>query len=214
MKINESKVLIFNKSKKYAFPPEFSFQDGQILEVIEQTRILGIQLSTDLRWHNNSKAMYDKALSRMWLLRRMKSLKLEPEIILEYYIKEIRSIVEQGVPIWNSGITKGQVNDIEKVQKIALKIILSNEYKTYSLACEKFKLETLSSRRTTISTNYAIKLYKSQRSAEFFTPAYTKVNSRHHSKLVIENKLDSLIRISQKSSKGRLPYSYFNVTCG
>ena len=39
MKINEnkSKVMLFNKSKKYDFPPEFSFKDGEILECLEET---------------------------------------------------------------------------------------------------------------------------------------------------------------------------------
>ena len=52
-------------------------------------------------------------------------LKLEPIIILDYYVKEIRVLGEQGVPIWNSGLTKGQVKDLEKIQKVALTIILA-----------------------------------------------------------------------------------------
>ena len=35
---------------------------------------------------------------------------------------------EHGVAIWNSGMTKGQVADLEKIQKIALKIILEDNY--------------------------------------------------------------------------------------
>ena len=68
----------------------------------------------------------------MWLLRRMKVLKLEPTIIIDYYIKEIRSLAEQGVPVWNSGLTKGQINDLEKIQKVALKVILHDDYKSYA----------------------------------------------------------------------------------
>ena len=36
----------------------------------------------------------------MWLLRRLKIVKLDPHIILEYYLKEVRPLLEQGVPIW------------------------------------------------------------------------------------------------------------------
>ena len=59
MKINssKSKIMIFNKSRNYDFPPEYSFKDGQNLEVLEDTKLLGIQLSTDLRWSSNTQTV-------------------------------------------------------------------------------------------------------------------------------------------------------------
>ena len=83
----------------------------------------------------------------MWLLRRMKILKLDAEIIVDYYLKEIRVLAEQGVAIWNSGLTKGQIKDLEKIQKVAFKIILSDSYISYELACDTFDSPTLSQRR-------------------------------------------------------------------
>ena len=43
MKINESKsnVLIFNKSRKFDFPPEVFFINGQILDVVDKTSLAG-----------------------------------------------------------------------------------------------------------------------------------------------------------------------------
>ena len=109
MKINEhkSKIILFNRSKKYDFPPEFSFKNGEQLEVLETTKLLGIFLSSDLRWEANTNYIYQKAMRKMWLLRRMKKLQLEPKIICDYYIKEIRALAEQGVALWHSGLTKG-----------------------------------------------------------------------------------------------------------
>ena len=117
MKINTTKsnIMIFNKAKNHDFQPEYAFSDGQTLEVLEETRLLGIQLRTDLRWTSNTKAVYKKAMSKMWLLRRMKLLDLEPQIILEYFLKEIRVIAEQWVPIWNSGLTIQQTTDLERI---------------------------------------------------------------------------------------------------
>ena len=67
-------------------------------------------------------------MSKMWLLRRLKRLNLDVDLILDFYLKEIRPLAEHGVAIWNSGLTKGQVADLEKIQKIALKIILEDNY--------------------------------------------------------------------------------------
>ena len=37
MKINSNKssIIVFNKSRKYLFPPEFSFSNGELLESLE-----------------------------------------------------------------------------------------------------------------------------------------------------------------------------------
>ena len=84
-------------------------------------------------------------------------LKLENKIILDYYIKEVRPLTEQGVPIWNSSLTKKQINAIEKIQKVALKIILGQQYESYYSACQIFGLQKLSTRRLELSTKFAIK---------------------------------------------------------
>ena len=96
MKINESKsnVLIFNKSRKFDFPPEVFFSNGQILDVVDKTRLLGIVISSDLRWQDNTFSICAKAMNKMWLLRRMKVMNLEPNIIFDYYIKEFRVLAD------------------------------------------------------------------------------------------------------------------------
>ena len=189
MKINTSKsnIMIFNRAKNHDFPPEYAFSDGEQLDVVEEIRLLGIQLTTDLKWNSNTKSVCKKAMSKMWLLRRMKMINLEPQIILEYYLKEIRVLAEQGVPIWNSGLTVQQTRDLERIQKVALKIILAENYGTYENACKIFNLEKMSDRRLAISTNYAVKLFKSERSNQFFTHAKQKTNQRHgNDRLVVE----------------------------
>ena len=137
MKINESKsqVMIFNKSRNYDFPPELSFKNKELLECVEETKLLGIVLCSSLSWESNTRAVYMKAMSKMWLLRRMTNLQMEKEIIVDYYLKEIRSLTKQGVIVWNSGLTKAQIRDIEKIQKVALKIILGDKYFSYDLVC-------------------------------------------------------------------------------
>ena len=74
--------------------------------------------------------------------RYMKSLKLENHIILENLIKEIRPVSEQGVVVWNTGLTKRQIWDIENIQKVNLKIFLGEKYLNYSLACKFLELCT------------------------------------------------------------------------
>ena len=118
-------------------------------------------------------------------------LKLDPRIIVDYYLKEIRVLAEQGVAIWNSGLTKGQESDLEKIQKVAFRIILADDYMSYDLACSYFGVKKLTERRLELCTNFALKLYKSDKSAEFFSLANPNIDTRQDSPLVIENKVNT-----------------------
>ena len=96
---------------------------------------------------------------------------------------------EQGVAIWNSGLTKGQVRDLEKVKKIALKIILDEHFVSYDVACTLMNISPLIYRRSDLCTNFAIKLYKSPRSNEFFTPAKKLIDTRSEQKLLVKENI-------------------------
>ena len=78
--------------------------------------------------------------------------------------------------------------DLEKIQKTALKIILGDSYISYDVACTLANLLPLEFRRTELCTNFAVKLYKSPRSGEFFTPAEKLVNTRSEHQLLVSEK--------------------------
>ena len=52
MKINlkKTKVMTFNNSKKYDFLPQLSFPNSEPLEVIYETRLLGLTISSNFSW--------------------------------------------------------------------------------------------------------------------------------------------------------------------
>ena len=128
------------------------------------------------------------ARTKMWLLRRLKKLNLDEDLVLDFYLKEIWPLAEHGVAIWNSGLTKGQVSDLEKIQKIALKIILNENYTSYDVACTLMNILPLEIRRTDLCTAFAKNLYKSPRCNEFFTPAEKLVNTRSEQQLLVKEK--------------------------
>ena len=107
MKINpkKSQVMLFNKSRNWDFPPEVSFSDNNLLESVPEMKLVGVVVSSDLRWGKNTQYICDKATQRLWTLKRMKLLNLDEDILLDTYTKEIRSILELAVPVWHSGLT-------------------------------------------------------------------------------------------------------------
>ena len=48
--------------------------------------------------------------------------------MLDIYILYVRSVVEQSAVVWNTSITQEECVEIERIQKVALRIILKANY--------------------------------------------------------------------------------------
>ena len=93
--------------------------------------------------------------------------------LLDAYKKEVRSLLELAVPVWNSGLTIEQIDQLERVQKLALSAILGEKYESYEKALDKTKLERLSERRKKICIKFIKKNMKSER------PLFQVINKSH-----------------------------------
>ena len=99
MQINrkKTKVLLFNpKRRKLDFQPEVKLE-GQLLEVIEQIRLVGLVLSDDLTWHKNTESIVNRAYAKLWILRRLKAMGASQKVLRLVYFQHILSILEFGV---------------------------------------------------------------------------------------------------------------------
>ena len=91
----------------------------------------------------------------MQLLRKVASFGTSADELKDIYILYIRSILEKSATVWHSSLTEENKNDLERVQKSAFKIILGEQYKTYSNALQKLQLETLNLRRENLCLSFA-----------------------------------------------------------
>ena len=66
--------MLFTRSRTYAFPPEFSIGEVNVLEVKKTLKILGVLVQDDLRWQAQIDEMVRRATNTTWVLRRMKAL--------------------------------------------------------------------------------------------------------------------------------------------
>ena len=178
MKINpkKTKIVSFNKSRKYDFPPEMKLSDGQILEVVNDVKLVGVIVDHSLSWQKNTDFICQKATQKLWIIRRLKKYRLDTFTLLDVYTKEIRSILEHAVPVWHSGLTKKQSAKIEKVQKTALKIILESNYTNYETACTLLNIEPLEFRRMELCLNFARRDFK--REGTLFSKIEVKSKTR------------------------------------
>ena len=158
----------FNLTKKFDFIPQLSFPDHQPLEVIYETKLLGITLASDLSWWPHINDITKRATSKLWVLIRFKSLGGTEEQLRQIYLTRVRSTLEFGAPIFHSGLTTEQSTKVEKVQKKALVIILGSRYRNYETALQALKLERLDARRLNLCYNFAVKCTKSPKHYSMF----------------------------------------------
>ena len=77
-------------------------------------------------------------------------------------------ILEFGVPAWHGAITYNERLDIERVQKVALHIILGDKYDNYKSALELSGLETLEDRRDKLCLKFAKKAERNPKHMKWF----------------------------------------------
>ena len=104
-----------------------TISSSETIECVTSAKILGLIISSDLKWKEHIEYIYSKATSRIWTLRRLKRLGFNDSFIIEVYKKEIRPVLEYASPVWNGALTASDSDHLEKVQKLVLRLLLHKE---------------------------------------------------------------------------------------
>ena len=112
------------------------------------------------------------------MIRRLKNLGANMEDLLDVYCKQIRSLLEFAVPVWNSSLTGENISQLERIQKSALHIILGERYHSYRSALKATGLDKLSDRRKKICMAFAKKALKHSKFSSWFKPNTRLQNTR------------------------------------
>ena len=176
MQINgdKTKAVLFNAGRNYDFMPQLSIDGQNNLEVVEEFRLLGVIFQSNLSWQGNTDLICQKGYSRLWMIKRLKPLGANDGELVDIYYKQIRCVLELAVAVWTPGLTKLQINQIERVQKCALHVILGGNYQSYNQAKFALGVETLSERRSKLCLNLAKKSEKHWKYSNWFHPAEEK----------------------------------------
>ena len=210
MIINEekSKIMIFNQGWKYDFLPEIRNENGDMLEVVEEFRLLGLVVRSDLSWQANTEQLCKKAYNRLWMLRNLKKMGVENSKLLDVYNKQCRSVLELAVPAWAPGLTGREIKQLERVQKTALAIVMGDGYKSYKHALQKLGVQTLELRRKEICFTFAKRALKSEKFSQWFCyneEPKPNVNTRYAETKIVQ-KLKPVKTRTRRYRRSPIPY--------
>ena len=180
MKLNSSKTkyMIFNFCKSSNFQTRLYVQNN-LFEQVRETKLLGVIITDDLKWHKNTKSLVKRANQRMIILHNLVNFNVPKEDSLQIYKLYIRSILEQSCVVWGTAITEGESSALERIQKCALYVIYQNEYISYTNALEISGLQVLSERKLKLIKSFAYKCVKNDNTKSMFSTHQNVQNTRN-----------------------------------
>ena len=187
--------MIVNFSNKYQFNTRL-FIDGNLIEQVRSTKLLGVTINDSLSWHENTQEIVKKANKRMIILHNLSAFSLPIEEMIEIYILYIRSVVEYSAVVWHSSLTQEDSQRLERIQKTSLRIILQEQYEDYPQALKFVGLQTLEERRTHLSRNFAKNCVKNKKMPHMFPLNPNHSNTRAHEKFFVQHASTDRLRDS------------------
>ena len=166
----KTKSMIFNFTNKYQFASRLSLYDENV-EVLQSTKLLGTIISNDLKWDLNTKEIVKKSNKSMELLRKAVKFGASKQELKEIYFSFVRSHLEKSATLWHSSLTEKNKNDLERIQKTAVKIMLGNNNVSYKKGLLKLDIDDLSTRREKLCLDFAKKCTKNPKLKNIFPKA-------------------------------------------
>ena len=185
MKLNEKKTkeLLVNfgkKNKTVDIPPVVI--NSTPVERVNNTKLLGLWLSSDLTWTKHVKEITKRASSRLYLLSQAKHASISPNDRVGLYKALVRPIIEYACPVWHPGLPKYLDRSLETIQARVLRTVFPDLL--YDDALIVADLPTLADRRTELTLNFFTQLTNPQNKCHGLLPNIkTKCyNTRNKSK--------------------------------
>ena len=169
MQLNQKKTksMIFNFTKDKQFTTKMKLK-GETVEIVNESKLLGVIISNDLKWDRNTNHVVKNA-NKMMKMLHIASKFTRNKSHLEHIFKTfIRSRLEYASTVWHSSLTVTNRNDLERIQKSAMKVIFGNDYQGYEKSLKILKMEKLQERRERLSLSFAKKCLKHEKFSNMF----------------------------------------------
>ena len=154
LNIKKTKNMCFNFTRDKQFSTDIKLSNESV-ETVSETKLLGTIITNDLKWNRNTDNIVKETNRRMQILHKASKFSNNTRDLKQIYMLQIRSKLDQSAVVWHSSLSQKNRNDLERVQKSAVRCILGDKYKGYDDALEKLGLVTLDKRRNQMCLKFA-----------------------------------------------------------
>ena len=180
MMVNAEKTqLLCISANPYSEVKSYIRHENKELKSVDELKILGFWFGNKPTVEIHVQKMCSKFRSKLWTLRKLKKAGMSTEDLLKVYTTVIRAVADFATPTYHSLLNSTQTNQIEQLQRRALKIIYGHEV-PYKDSLETSGIPKLHDRRETLVKNFAIKAANSNRFSDGWFPR--KPNTNHNTR--------------------------------
>ena len=215
MVINEAKcnIITFNFSRINCGPQNLLL-NGNLVKSVERITLLGVIITADLRWKENTAEICRKVNTKLYILWKLKQFGVKLDKLLTVWKVLLRPITEYTAPLWHSGLSACDSKILERLQKKALGLILGTTYVDnkryykvkgeavpYEVALTNLDLPTLAGRRETLTRKFALDTFNNPNHKGFFDET-TNVRSNARFKPAVQEYTCRTVRLKNSA----IPY--------
>ena len=122
--------------------------DGIDVEQVDHATLLGVTISHDLSLNRHVENIVKKAGKRLYMLCQLKSAGISQSDLVTVYLSVVRPVLEYACPVWHTNLQQYLSDNIETIQKRALRCIFRGA--SYNEILCNVVLQTLKDRRDCI----------------------------------------------------------------
>ena len=109
--------------RKHSTEPAPLHINGELVERVNTFRFLGVLISANISWSENTTAIIKKAQQRLHFLRVLRKYNLNSNLLRTFYHSSIESLLTYCITVWYGSCTAADRERLHRVVKAAQKII-------------------------------------------------------------------------------------------
>ena len=164
----KTKSMLCSTWRKYDFQPEVQLKQGENLEVVQEIKLVGYMLRSDLKTCSNTTYIIKKAYKRMWIIRRLKTLGASTEQLLDVLNKQVLSVLSLGAPAWYGQLTMAERTHLNRVLRCGLHIIYGDSYRSFSQALTRAGMISVTDQLHKMTAKFANRAAKHSKFSKWF----------------------------------------------
>ena len=185
MKLNtrKTKMLCLSSNPSYDIKTYIEI-DGEKIFSQDSLRITGFTFDSRPSVQQHITSMKSSFYSRLWSTRNLKRAGFSRQDLVDFYCSLVLPVLDYCAVVYNSFLTSKQVEELERMQKHAVRIIVG-QYRLYTETCASLRIEKLVERRKTQVEKFATRAVETEDSALTGSP------SKEITATVLEDKIIS-----------------------
>ena len=122
LNVSKTKEIIIDFRRQKSTPAPLVI-NNETVKIIHTYKYLGFTVDDKLNWLEQCNELIKKINKRMYFLRKLKSFRLNNEVLYTFYCSILESVITFGISYWGSSITAGDRKRLNKTIKKAGKIM-------------------------------------------------------------------------------------------